>query len=346
MKKVLLALLFMAAVFLGACSKDEPELDYSDFDASHVTTFEAAETKNLDTYYVYYYANDCEDCDSIKEDFLNLIEDIEEKVYFVNVTEVTGAPTAFVPVEGEPSLVLFEGNEVSDSYRGKSTVLDFISSLMNIVTPSDYDQVEHISSWGEVYNRSEEEYIAYYYSPTCGYCNLIKDFMLEYSVDNDAGIKLYFLYASEMTGVNNSGLTGTPAIMHIKNGEVIYSTSGYISVQDYLLVLEGKDPMPTYQDMEHLTNWDNVLDQSEYEYFLYYYSPTCGYCNQIKTYMLNFANENGSNLKMYFLDAGYMTGTDPFDLTGTPTLLHVVNGEMVNKKVGSVTIPEYLEQYE
>ena len=64
---------------------------------------------------------------------------------------------------------------------------------------SDYSDVEHIDSFDGVLTQAESNYVVYYYSANCGYCNLIKDYVLEYASDNNVDIKVYFLDADNVT---------------------------------------------------------------------------------------------------------------------------------------------------
>lgn len=107
----------------------------------------------------------------------------------------------------------------------------------------------------------------------------------------------------------------------------------------------------TYDDFDHITSFYSIENQEESEYMVYYYSESCGYCNQIKTQVLNFANDNGANIKVYLMDAqvAFSTSFPIFDpdtgaeMSGTPSLITVVNGDIVHMAPGYVEVLDTLE---
>lgn len=107
----------------------------------------------------------------------------------------------------------------------------------------------------------------------------------------------------------------------------------------------------TYEDFDHISSFSQIANQSEDEYLVYYYSETCGYCNQIKTQVLNFAGDNDANIKVYLMDAqeAYSTSFPIYDptsgeqMTGTPSLITVVNGTIVHMAPGYVEVLNTLE---
>jgi len=99
----------------------------------------------------------------------------------------------------------------------------------------------------------------------------------------------------------------------------------------------------TYDNFDHITNMYNIENQSEGTYLVYYYSESCSHCNDIKSQVLDFASDNNANIHMYFLDAYAISGndrvvTDPntsAQMTGTPTLITVVNGQITHLAIGT-----------
>lgn len=108
----------------------------------------------------------------------------------------------------------------------------------------------------------------------------------------------------------------------------------------------------TYDSFDHITSFYNITSQDEDEYLVYYYSENCGYCNEIKQKVLNFADKNNANVKVYFLDATQATGTtlpiaDPNTgetMDGTPSLISVVNGTIVQMSPGYIEVLNTLEE--
>lgn len=116
----------------------------------------------------------------------------------------------------------------------------------------------------------------------------------------------------------------------------------------YNIVADVKD----YEDFDHISSFYNITDQSEDEYLVYYYSETCGYCNQIKNQVISFATDNNRNIKVYMMDANeaYSTSFPIYDpdtgdeMTGTPSLITVVDGQIVHMAPGYVEVTDTLER--
>ncbi len=82
-----------------------------------------------------------------------------------------------------------------------------------------------------------------------------------------------------------------------------------------------------YDSFDHVDSFQEFTQQPENEYLVYYYSERCEACKLIKNDVMTFADSNAANMKMYFADADNLSGTNNYPgLTGTPGILHVVNG--------------------
>lgn len=108
----------------------------------------------------------------------------------------------------------------------------------------------------------------------------------------------------------------------------------------------------TYDDFDHVSSFYSITTQQEDAYLVYYYSESCGYCTQIKQRVLNFSESNNANIKVYFLDARTATGntlviSDPTSgetMDGTPSLITVVNGEVVHMAPGYINVLETFDK--
>lgn len=106
--------------------------------------------------------------------------------------------------------------------------------------------------------------------------------------------------------------------------------------------------------VEHQIAWDGVFQQAEEHYYVYFYSPICGFCEKIKQTMLCFYL-NAEETMYVIGDTGQMsfglhenegliginTLTD-FCISGTPTLIFIVKGEITHAWVGAKSIEEKL----
>ncbi|WOO87542.1 hypothetical protein RZE82_00965 [Mollicutes bacterium LVI A0039] len=107
-----------------------------------------------------------------------------------------------------------------------------------------------------------------------------------------------------------------------------------------------------------------VLDDKEGVDIYYYYMSTCGYCNSIKDQVtdLYLATEETEGVSMKLVDlklnsnsAGWaqdeeydpalvdMTDVENIKITGTPAMIYVVDGEVVNYQAGGGVF-EVMEQ--
>jgi thiol-disulfide isomerase/thioredoxin len=111
---------------------------------------------------------------------------------------------------------------------------------------------------------------------------------------------------------------------------------------------------PEYEDFDHINSFYSITSQDEDQYLVYYYSETCGYCTQIKPRILNFAASNDLGIKVYLMDAqvAYSTSFPIYDpdtnaqMTGTPSLITVVDGEIVHMAPGYLEVLDALEAME
>lgn len=114
-----------------------------------------------------------------------------------------------------------------------------------------------------------------------------------------------------------------------------------------LLIYNGTKKVYAYEDYTSITNWAEMKTQSEDKYVVYYYSQNCGFCNDIKEDVLSFAEGNDAGVKLYLMDGGVMTGTNPFAASSpyrnTPTMHIIVDGEITKSYSGAVEIPAALK---
>ncbi|MCD6482219.1 MAG: thioredoxin family protein, partial [Candidatus Izimaplasma sp.] len=101
----------------------------------------------------------------------------------------------------------------------------------------------------------------------------------------------------------------------------------------------------TYSSFDHINDYSEISHMDEDEYLVYYYSEICGHCNDIKIQVLEFADDNNEDIKVYFIDAGKVTGYNYISgMNGTPSLLMVVDGQLVDLVSGSDKIINIFDQ--
>ena len=108
----------------------------------------------------------------------------------------------------------------------------------------DYDDIENVVSWSNIFNIDEDEYLVYFYSVTCGHCKEIKGLMIDYYFSNLE--QIYFSEVSEetvygqrsdLTGIDkleNFYIFGTPFLIKIEDKIVSEYYSGVKEISEYI----------------------------------------------------------------------------------------------------------------
>ena len=342
MRKILLAMGMVLVFTLSACTTN---YEYADFGSREVTSFLQGETKNEETYFLYYYKNDCAECDDIKQDILTFFDEIDgTSFYLLNVDEASDETTLNFS-DNTPSLFVISNGVVTARYESKDGIEEFLEEFEELKEDdlddiAHYDMFDHIYSFEDALTQEEGTYYVYFYSPTCGYCNLIKEQMIDYTLTAPDGIKMYLLNAQDMSSFTNDfDITGTPSVIVVENNEYVESVKGYTNVLSYLNLAANAE----YSEFDHIDTFDDVETQPEGTYYVYFYSPFCGYCNQIKEDMLEYIENEPEGIKMYLLDGSQLPDySNDYGVTGTPAVLHVVDNEFVEKVSGSISVLEFL----
>ncbi len=131
-----------------------------------------------------------------------------------------------------------------------------------------------------------------------------------------------------------------------------------IGVAVLLLVVinaQTEEVFDLYTDAQYV-NYNEVLDEKEIPTVYYYYRATCGFCNSIKDQVTNFylALEDEDNIDMKLIDINRaenkkvlvkdkenfdpndldMSNAENIKIVGTPSMIFVENGEVVEYKIG------------
>ena len=116
-------------------------------------------------------------------------------------------------------------------------------------------------------------------------------------------------------------------------------------VYDYSLISE-----------EDIIYWDDLFDQKERRYKVYFYSEYCGYCKQIKEEVISYYLSNTE--KLYFLNTDEnevatkindetligCTNIDHFFINGTPFLVNFDTHVVTNYWKGMTQIRDYINK--
>ena len=113
----------------------------------------------------------------------------------------------------------------------------------------------------------------------------------------------------------------------------------------------------TYDIMaEQATSWNECLSQQEEHYLVYFYSPTCNPCQEIKGDVVSFASSN--QVKTYFVDTSLpenkiqkcsqeeivlgVSDVTNLYILGTPSLVEIQNGSTTSNVGGKSKCLELL----
>lgn len=100
---------------------------------------------------------------------------------------------------------------------------------------------------------------------------------------------------------------------------------------------------PLYDNIIIPEDLDKMLEDGE-DVTVYYYSPTCVYCQRTTPVIVPITEELGIDMKkMNLLEFDLMKY---YDVEGTPTVIHYKNGEEVGRLGGQHEAEEYREFFE
>ena len=101
--------------------------------------------------------------------------------------------------------------------------------------------------------------------------------------------------------------------------------------------------------------WDQIFNQTNYQYYCYIYSPTCSHCNDIKNEVISIALERDD---FYFVefdkkiipisndvtDTIGSTKVEEVSIIGTPSLLTINNEVLIENIAGSKKVIEKIRK--
>lgn len=91
---------------------------------------------------------------------------------------------------------------------------------------------------------------------------------------------------------------------------------------------------PNYQNIILPDELADRLAKKE-DLYVYFFSPACPHCKKTTPILVPVAKEFGVDLKMYNV-LEFEQGWKDYNIEGTPTLVHFVNGQEKSRVVGAV----------
>jgi len=352
---IVLSTLFM--LVLTSCILDKTQ--YTAFEENHMKTYYEAEHKSNNRYILYYYAQNAEESNNIKDDILSFFSAFELlDFYLVDTSNIETEISSFGGYVDEPIVYVVSSNAVYESYIGSDEIHDFITTYSNIEFDYDLFESQHIESIYDLLDIENCDYIVYYYLDDCPDCIAAKPDFLSWAFTKSAE-DIYFVNGSEVEAPEDFPTeliiqkSGTPLLILMSNG--LFTDEYYTGTEDVLdyitQVADGdivaKDVDLDYDDFSEfaLSSYNDTLTISDNLHFEYFYSPYCSHCNGIKNTVLNFFN-TVEGIEFYVINSSSASGISKIPgFSGVPALYVIHNNVVVEEYIGSVEIPAFINDY-
>lgn len=247
MKKLILLLSLLLLITLSACDNTVEEdpidlFEYSDFTDISIPTNGEAETKSTDKYIVYYYQEACTHCQTIKQEILGFADTFTDIDFYI--LDAANAPdySSLEEFEGTPTVFVFSGEEILESYIGITQVREFIQIYSNLELTYDTFDLNHLTSYQEVLDIESDTYYLYYYLDSCPNCIAIKDNVLSWAFTLNIN-NIFFMNGSNVVDPDNIPTelqilaSGSPLLIVMNNG--IFTDEYYSDKEAILSYIES-----------------------------------------------------------------------------------------------------------
>lgn len=135
---------------------------------------------------------------------------------------------------------------------------------------------------------------------------------------------------------------GLIVVNNMKNKKAVSENNPYGKETLHQETIDQLDD-PLYDNIIVPDDLDAKLDNGE-DVTVYYYSPTCVYCQRTTPIVVPITEELGVDMKkMNLLEYDLM---DYYEVEGTPTVIHYKDGEEVARLGGQKEEEEYYEFFE
>ncbi|QMS84734.1 thioredoxin [Candidatus Xianfuyuplasma coldseepsis] len=344
----------IAIVLLSSCKQEE--LDYSDFEDNIIATYFQAETLSNNRYILYYYDSTDDASNTIKNDVLTFIESYNDlPLYMVDASANPNVTSDFGAYVDEPIVYVVSHHEPLETYTGSDEITTFISSYSSKEWTYDAFDNQHLSNINDALTINNSDYLLYVYDPSDEQAMSLQEAFLKFAFTKSIE-DIYLIDHTTIETIPDELDTismGNPMILLMSYG--VYAEEYYLGsdeITQYMNIVGDGDIYTSLNTLDyddfidhHLTNFGDTLTITDDLHLEYYYSPYCSHCNSIKTKMLSF---------LYYLDTVpyYLINTSSAvglvkidDFMGTPSLYVIYNGEVVESYIGSVQVPNFIDDY-
>lgn len=344
----------IAIVLLSSCKPDE--LDYTDFEENIITTYFQAETASNNRYILYYYDSTDDTSKTIKNDILTFIESYDDlPIYMVDASANPTVTSDFGAYIDEPIVYVVSHHEPIETYTGRAEIKIFISSYSSKEWTYDAFDNQHLTDINDALTINNSDYLLYVYDPTDEVAISLQESFLQFAFSKS----IEDIYLVDITSVEtipdelNVISLGNPMILLMSYG--VFADEYYLGMDDITEYMDMVGDGDIYTSMntldyddfadQHIADFNNTLTITDDLHLEYYYSPYCSHCNAIKTKMLSFFYYLDT-VPYYLINTSSATGLVKIDgFMGTPSLYVINHGEVVESYIGSVQVPNFIDDY-
>ena len=125
-----------------------------------------------------------------------------------------------------------------------TTLLVSCNRTSTVIKHNYHETKECLISWDDVFLQKEDDYITYFYSERCGYCNEIKQDVISYYLANIetmyfvcTDIKCVIRPNNDIRGINNINdfyIFGTPFLVRLLEHQVYEYYVGASEIKEYV----------------------------------------------------------------------------------------------------------------
>ena len=224
MKKIVLVLSLLLVFTLSACISNDDLYEYSDFSDIAIELNTEAEGKSTEKYIVYYYQENCSHCNDVKQDILEFADEFDTLDFYIFDISKALDRSSLEEFIGTPTVFIFSGTEVIESFIGKDEVLVFIDLYKDIIFTYDLFDNQALTTYQEILEKESKRYLVYYYLETCPNCIEIKDTLLSWAFTKNIN-NIFIMNGSSVEDPDNFPTelqilsSGTPLLIVMNNGE-------------------------------------------------------------------------------------------------------------------------------
>ncbi len=241
MKKLILILSLLLLFTLTACVEEEKIFEYEEFSDITLLSHSEAESKSNNKYIVYYYQELCSHCQDVKQEILGFATTFTAIDFYILDAARVMDNSSLEEFIGTPTVFVFSGTEVVESYIGGPRVRDFIEKYGNLELDYSDFEYQHLTTYQDILDIEYDTYHVYYYLDTCPNCITIKNQLLQWAYTKNID-QIYFMNGSNVVDPDNL-LTelqilgsGTPLLIVMSNG--IFTDEYYLGKDDIISYIE------------------------------------------------------------------------------------------------------------